>query len=140
MSSTTGLPLSRHDHSRLNAILRWIVDAADLRLRTDLRRLSRDLRRAEIIPPEEIPPDVVTLNSRARVLNLESGEEETWLLTLPREADLARGKLSVLSPVGTALLGARAGETVRWENGGNSGRLKVLEILFQPEAAGRYEL
>jgi regulator of nucleoside diphosphate kinase len=94
------------------------------------------LTRAAIVPPDAIPKDVVTMNSRV-VCALE-GEPapRDWTLVYPDDADLAGGRLSVLSPVGQALLGARAGQTVD----GRQQRVTVLEVAFQPEASGQFTL
>lgn len=137
----TELCFTLHDYRRLRNLLEQTVSAAHLRLRGDLKRLTRDLPMARVIQPEDVPGDVVTINSWVLVKDLDSGEESRWLLTLPHLADIRQGRLSVLSPVGTALLGARTEEIVRWEHGPNRwGRIQVLKILFQPEAAGIYDL
>ena len=107
---------------------------------TDLRQLSEELALARVVPSQEVPADIVTLNSQVRVEHLEDKEEATWLLTFPQQANVQEHRLSVLSPVGTALLGARKGEVVEWHGHAGGGRLLVKEILFQPEAAGRYDL
>ena len=99
------------------------------------------LTRAAIVPPDAIPKDVVTMNSRV-VCALE-GEPapRDWTLVYPDDADLAAGRLSVLSPVGQALLGARAGRTVDYRlSDGRQQRVTVLEVAFQPEASGQFTL
>lgn len=99
------------------------------------------LTRAAIVPPDAIPKDVVTMNSRV-VCALE-GEPvpRDWTLVYPDDADLAAGRLSVLSPVGQALLGARAGQTVDYRlPDGRQQRVTVLEVAFQPEASGQFTL
>jgi regulator of nucleoside diphosphate kinase len=105
-----------------------------------LTRLEDELEWAQVIPPREIPGDVVTMNSQARVKDLDSNQEMVFTLVFPAEADYERGKLSVLAPIGTALLGYRAGETVEWEVPGGVRRLKIEQVLYQPEAAGDYHL
>lgn len=99
------------------------------------------LARATIVAPEEIPTDVVTMNTRV-VCSL-PGEQapRNWTLVYPDAADFDAGRLSVLSPVGQALLGARAGQTVSYRlPDGREQQASVVEIAFQPEASGQYTL
>ena len=105
-----------------------------------LTRLEEELEEAQIVAPREIPRDVVTMNSQARVKDVDSNQEMIFTLVFPAEADYEGGKLSVLAPVGTALLGYRAGETVEWEVPSGLRRLKIEQVLYQPEAAGDYHL
>jgi regulator of nucleoside diphosphate kinase len=105
-----------------------------------LTRLEEELEWAQVVPPQEIPGDVVTMNSKARVKDLDSNQEMVFTLVFPAEADYERGKLSVLAPIGTALLGYRAGDAVEWEVPGGVRRLKIEQVLYQPEAAGDYHL
>jgi len=105
-----------------------------------LTRLEEELEWAQIVPPQDIPSDVVTMNSQARIRDLDSNEEIVFTLVFPAEADYERGRLSVVAPIGTALLGYRAGDTVEWEVPGGVRRLKIEQVLYQPEAAGDYHL
>ena len=105
-----------------------------------LIKLEEELEWAQIVAPQEILGDVVTMNSQARVKDLDSNEEMVFTLVFPAEADYERGRLSVLAPIGTALLGYRAGDTVEWEVPGGVRRLKIEQVLYQPEAARDYHL
>jgi regulator of nucleoside diphosphate kinase len=80
------------------------------------------------------------MNSQARVRDLKSNEEMVFTLVFPTEADYVRGWLSVLAPIGTALLGYRAGDTIELEVPAGVRRLKIEQVLYQPEAAGDYHL
>jgi regulator of nucleoside diphosphate kinase len=139
MSAST-LYLTANDHRRIASLLSQSVGSADPRFRADLGRLNTDLEVATVVEPEAIPADVITINSRVVVEDLDDGDEETWLLTLPNEASVSNQRLSVLSPLGTALLGAREGEVVKWESREASGRVRVMQILFQPESVGLYNM
>jgi regulator of nucleoside diphosphate kinase len=77
--------------------------------------LDEELDRAEIVKPEEIPTDVITMNSTFRLSNLDSREEDVYTLVFPGKADSTNGKISILAPVGTAVLGCRVGDTVEWK-------------------------
>lgn len=105
-----------------------------------LVKLEEELEWAQVVSPQEIPGDVVTMNSRARIRDLKSNEEMVFTLVFPAEADYERGRLSVLAPIGMALLGYRAGETVEWKVPAGVRRLKIEQVLYQPEAAGDYHL
>ena len=97
-------------------------------------KLDQELDRAEIVKPEEIPSDVITMNSTFRVRDLDTLEDFVYTLVFPARADSASGKISILAPVGTAMLGYRVGDIVEWEDHAGLKRVKVEEIRYQPEA------
>jgi regulator of nucleoside diphosphate kinase len=105
-----------------------------------LENLRGELERAEIVLPNEVPGDVVTMNSKVSLIDLETGEEEIYTLVYPEKANAAEGKISILAPVGTAMLGYRVGDVFEWEVPAGKRRLRINKILYQPEAAGDYEL
>ena len=100
-----------------------------------LDALEQELGRADVVEPAELPHDVVSLRSKVRVKDLANGQVRDYTLVPPREADVAAGRLSILAPIGTALLGYRQGDVVEWTMPGGPRRLQVLKVLFQPEAA-----
>ncbi|HEU5069917.1 MAG TPA: nucleoside diphosphate kinase regulator [Verrucomicrobiae bacterium] len=108
--------------------------------RDDLRGLQSELLQARVVAPKEVPPDVVTMNSKARLRDLESGEDVTYTLVFPDQANIEQGRISVVAPVGTAMLGHRVGDEFEWEVPAGPVRLRVEEVLYQPEAAGHYHL
>jgi regulator of nucleoside diphosphate kinase len=127
-----GIFIADDDRLRLIALVR----AADHgQHAAPLGGLADELLRARVVPRAEIPPDVVTMNSTVRVRDLETGEEETYTLVYPGEADIEANKLSVLAPVGTALLGYRAGDVVEWPVPAGVTRFRVEEVLSQPRSA-----
>lgn len=100
-------------------------------------QLEAELVRATVVPRDQIPPDVVTMNSRVIFENETTGERREVTLVYPDKADIDQGRISVLVPIGAALLGLRKGQSIDWElPGGRKQRYRILEILFQPEAAG----
>lgn len=132
---TTERVFSELDHARLSRL-------ADNHVAPDgsLPPLFDLLDDGGVLPPREIPADVVTMQSRI-LISEEDGTEREVTLCYPQEADLAAGKLSVLSPIGTALLGARARQTVRFLTpAGKEIAVRVEAIRFQPEAWGNYLL
>lgn len=105
-----------------------------------LEKLRGELDRAQIVTHQEIPADVITMNSRVVLLDLDSGESETYTLVYPEHTNTAEGKISILAPIGTAMLGYRVGDVFEWEVPAGKRRFKIEKILYQPEAAGDYEL
>lgn len=99
--------------------------------------LNAELDRAEMCSPENIPADVVTMNSRVKFRDLTSGEEHVRTLVYPANLTDSDNHLSVMAPVGAALLGLRVGDTINWIlPNGNQTNLEVMALEFQPEAAG----
>jgi regulator of nucleoside diphosphate kinase len=80
------------------------------------------------------------MNSKARLLDLDDQEEVTYTLVFPENASLEHNRISVIAPIGTAMLGQREGDEFEWEVPAGRTRLKVVKVLFQPEAAKQYEL
>lgn len=123
--------------------LRRLLDGARAwspRDREHLERLHEELDRAHVVPAADIPPDVVTMNSRLRLRDLDSGREMVFTLVFPSDADSDQGRISILAPLGTAALGFRRGDTFEWRMPGRVRRFRVEEVLYQPEAAGDYHL
>lgn len=100
-----------------------------------LRVLEEELECAEVVSPETIPPDVITINTQALIHDLGVGRQTVYALVFPRDADVAKNKISVLSPVGTVLLGYRVGDLIECVAPRTVKRLRVKQIVYQPEAA-----
>ncbi|MBN1631602.1 MAG: nucleoside diphosphate kinase regulator [Thermoleophilia bacterium] len=105
-----------------------------------LQKLQGELEKAAVVDPAKVPADVVTMNSTVELLDLDSGATETRTLVFPEEADVEQAKVSVLAPIGTAMLGYRVGDTFEWKVPAGTRRLKIAKILYQPEAAGDWNL
>ncbi len=99
-----------------------------------LENLEQELDQAEIVDPTAIPHDVVTMNSEVRLKDLDSGEMKSYKLVFPR-VNMPENGVSVLAPIGTALLGYRAGDVIEWKVPKGIRRLQILEVTYQPEAA-----
>lgn len=123
------------DHRRLKALLASHLTQA-LADKPYLDDLRRELEVAEVVEPECIPGDVVTMNSTVRLRELGQEDVETYTLVYPRDANIAAGKLSVLAPIGTAVLGYRTGDTVQWRVPHGSVRIVIDEVVSQPEREG----
>ena len=98
--------------------------------------LEEELMRAELVASADVPADIVTMNSRVHCRDEASGQEREIELVYPHEVDAGRTRVSVLAPVGAALLGLRAGQSIDWPlPGGRMTRMQVLAVPYQPEAA-----
>jgi regulator of nucleoside diphosphate kinase len=132
--ATRDIFVTEDDHDRLSRLLAGA--ALSRRDRDHVAQLAAELDRAQIVPPDEIPPDVVTMHSEVALRDLDTGEALTFRLVYPSEADADRQRVSILAPIGTAVLGYRAGDTVEWTVPGGTRRLRIERVLYQPEAAG----
>jgi len=117
------ITLSTRDHALLRNLL------AGLPTKTpSLLRLRAELDRALVLEPILLPPTVVGLDSRVALLDLDTGEREDYTVVLPAQADAAAQRISVLAPVGAALVGYREGDDVEWPTPGGVRRLKLLRV------------
>ena len=130
------------DHARVSRLLRVARDMPQANLERSIDSvLDEALDRADLVTSRTVPPDVVTMNSHVSVKDMDTGERHRWTLCYPSRADFQGGFISVLSPVGAALLGLRVGSTARWTTpGGVRKSAEVLAIFFQPESSGDYVL
>jgi regulator of nucleoside diphosphate kinase len=132
--SKDDLVISSFDKERLMRLLRTAHGSADDR--EEREDLAREMERGREVRPQEIPPDVVTMNSSVRVTDVESGASDVCTIVFPPDADYEKGKISILAPLGTALLGYRVGDVVDWHTPRGVRRLRIDEIIYQPETAG----
>lgn len=100
-----------------------------------LRDLKAELDRAVVVSAKEVPPHVLTMRSRFRLRDLDTGDVAEYTLVYPGEADISRGKLSVLAPIGMALLGYQELDTVEWRVPAGLKRFRIEQILYQPQAS-----
>ncbi len=110
-------------------------DLALLRLLRDHAPLSSELERADIVRAHDVPSDVVTMNSRVVFEDATTGKTSEVTIVFPQDADLEQRRVSVLAPVGTALLGLAEGDSIVWPFPDGSRCLRVVAVTFQPEAA-----
>jgi regulator of nucleoside diphosphate kinase len=121
------------DHQELSAA---IAAARKLAVRAgEMRPLQDKLAHATITRPGELPHDLITMNTRAEVVDLETNEHVELLLVYPAEANVAEGRVSVFHPLGAAMLGHRVGDEFEWPVPYGVRRFKVATVQFQPEAA-----
>jgi regulator of nucleoside diphosphate kinase len=123
--------------------LRTLIDDAkrlDRHGNEYLESLERELSRAQVVAPTAVPADVVTMNSKVHLRDLDTKEELMMILVFPRDADITQAQISVLAPIGTAMLGYRVGDVFTWNVPDGVRRLQVENVLYQPEAAGDHHL
>jgi regulator of nucleoside diphosphate kinase len=135
----SGLPPSIIVSSRDFDRLEQLLDSPALRRLPAAVALMEELKRATVMPPDEIPDGVVTMHSTVECDDELTGEHHRLTLVYPHEANVDSGHVSILSPVGTALLGLSIGQTIDWNApGGRQLRLHVTRIRYQPEASGKF--
>jgi regulator of nucleoside diphosphate kinase len=131
--------ITDYDLRRLSELLQ-VAKEFEYHNRDDLRKLRAELDRAKVVVSRDIPENVVTMNSKVVLIDLDTGESMTYTLVFPHDADIDQHKISIFAPIGTAMLGYGVGDTFEWKVPAGLRRLKVKEILYQPEAAGDYHL
>ncbi|HYD46781.1 MAG TPA: nucleoside diphosphate kinase regulator [Terriglobales bacterium] len=130
--------LTEQDYDRLCRLLEQQGGGKNSR---ECAELEDELDRAEVVPPDKMPANVVTMRSKVRFRDEASGEEQEATLVYPFEADVQSQRISVLAPIGAALLGLSVGESIDWPvPSGSHKRLRVVDVIYQPEAAGRPDL
>jgi regulator of nucleoside diphosphate kinase len=127
--------LTDFDRDRLLGVVKALRPAGHP-FRRYVDDLQAEIGRAEIVPRAAVGPDVVTMNSTVRIREARTGEEEQFTLVYPDEADVLEGRVSVLAPLGMAVLGARVGDAIRWKVPAGVRKFTVEEVVYQPERAG----
>jgi regulator of nucleoside diphosphate kinase len=136
---THAITITNEDRRRLGTMLQ-AAHSHGVERREYLHALETELERAHAADPAEVPDDVVTMNSTVELRDLDTGEVETCTIVYPERADDALDRISVLAPIGTAILGCRIGDVVRVRVPSGRRRIRIEEIHFQPERAGDYHL
>ncbi|MFP5384691.1 MAG: nucleoside diphosphate kinase regulator [Bacteriovoracia bacterium] len=107
----------------------------------DFEDLELELDRAKIISDDVVPPDLVTMNSKVKFLNIQDNKEMIITIVYPSDANFAGGRISVLASLGSALIGLRVGQEINWMfPDGKTKTLKILDVLYQPEANEHWHL
>lgn len=134
MTTQPSIIITRLDLQRLERLLDELEEFGP-----GAEALERELARAQVVGHDEVPPGVVTMNSRVHCREDASGKDYHLTLVYPQDAG-GEGKVSILAPVGSALLGLSVGQHIDWPApGGKQLKLILLEVEYQPEAAGEYD-
>lgn len=132
------ITITSRDSTRLLRLLEASME--EPRLRRVAEFLDEEMARAEIVAPEAVEPILVTMGSRVEYEDLMTGQRRSIALVYPQDADADAERLSVLSPVGAALLGLSEGQESTWQLAdGQRRRLKILKVHYQPEAVGEHD-
>jgi regulator of nucleoside diphosphate kinase len=137
MEKKPEITLSRIDAERLERMLDSLVG----RSFPGRLELEDEIARAHVVEPAQVPPTVVTMNSSVRFKVESSDTEFSLTLVYPAEADGSNDKISILAPVGSALLGLKEGDEIAWPApGGGTIDVKIIEVTYQPERSGDFAL
>ena len=139
MMTTRNICITQFDMDRLQELFA-VAEEIGYKSRSDLKQLKEELDRAQVIDPKEAPDNIVTMNSRVRLRDMDDGDIVEYTLVFPADADYDLGRISVMSAVGTAILGYAVGDVVEWTVPAGARRLKIEALPYQPEKAGDYHL
>lgn len=131
--------ITHQDRQRLGSMLET-ARCLGLERRNYLDALEAELEDARRADPTDVPPDLVTMNSIVELLDLDTGEAEAYTIAYPESADAVAGRLSVLAPIGRAVLGSHAGDVVNVQTPSGNRQIQVQAVLYQPERAGHFHL
>ncbi|MDD5644447.1 MAG: nucleoside diphosphate kinase regulator [bacterium] len=131
--------ITEFDKARLNELIS-VAEEFGGHDRKDLQSLAGELAQAEVVSPRDVPPDVVTMNSKVILCDIDTREKMTYVLVFPKDADIDKGNISILAPVGTAILGYAMGDIIEWPVPAGIRRIRIEKIIYQPEAAGDFHL
>lgn len=106
----------------------------------NIYELEKELKDAIVVEPKDIPADVVTMNSKFKIKDLETDKESEYTLVFPFDADIEQNKLSIFAPIGIAVIGYKSGDTIEWTVPSGKRRIKIEEISYQPEREGHYNI
>ncbi len=127
------------DLKKINELF-MVEDSFDCRNRSDLKALKEELQNAKVVDSGEVPSDVVTMNTKLMYVDLDDDSKSEVTLVFPADADISSSRMSIFSPIGTALLGYKEGDIIEWDVPAGKARIKIEKILYQPEASGDLEL
>ena len=131
--------LTKNDYTR---IYKAITDAKNSKTinSNEAEKLLSELSKAEIVPSEKIDKDVVTMNSEVKLFFETTQKEQSFKIVYPQDANLKENKISIFSPIATALIGYKIGDEIEWIVPGGMTKIKIVDLIYQPEAAGDFDL
>ena len=132
-NSKRSIYITERDMERLQGLLNFARPSNKHDLKY-FERLEEEVYRATIVKPENIPSNFVTINSKVQLREINSDIEIIFTLVFPSEADLPEHKISILAPIGSAVIGWQAGNIIEWEAPGGMKRVKIAKVVNQPEA------
>lgn len=132
--------ITAKDLERLRKLISQEREFGKIKDSIELISLEKELSKAFVVDEQEIPSHVITMNSKFTVTNLETEEEIDYTLVYPEDADIFEDKISIMAPIGTAVLGYGEGDIFDWHVPGGIVQYRIDKILYQPESSGDFEL
>ncbi len=133
------LIINQNDSARIKRLVADSQNQKKYRT-TEIYNLLKEIERGKCYAPEQVPPQVVTMNSIVRIRYIDTNRTVDIQIVYPEQADIKQGKLSIFAPIAAALLGYQKGDTIEWEVPKGTISLLIEDILYQPEQAGDYHL
>ncbi|HPI90586.1 MAG TPA: GreA/GreB family elongation factor [Spirochaetota bacterium] len=140
MFSNNELLITRYDYGRIMIILEHSKDVLTKEQRKNIVTLKQELHRAHKVSSLDIPSDYVTMNSIFEIKDKEELESRILNLVFPEEANSEQDRVSILSQIGTAVIGCRVGNVINWTTPGGLKKFVIINMIYQPEAAGNYNV
>ncbi len=131
--------VTKYDMERLLELIEGVRSTSRYN-KANIDILEKELCDGVLVDSADVPHDVITMNSKVNITDVESGEKMTYTLVFPSEANIAENKLSILVPLGMALIGYREGDIIEWPVPSGVRKIRVDHVVYQPEAAGDYSL
>ena len=132
------ISITEFDKKRLEELIEVAIEFGEHK-RADLNGLATEMNRAKVVAPQDVPANVVTMNSKVLLRDVTTKDEITYTLVFPQDANIEKGAISILAPVGTAILGYQEGDQVTWKVPSGERTLEIVKVLYQPEAAGDFD-
>lgn len=133
------ITITKLDYSRIKSSISDAKQSKSISV-ADADALMKELDSANIVSSEEVPGDVVTMNSIVKISFLNSQKQIQFQIVYPGKANLKEKKISIFSPIATGLLGYKTGDEIEWIVPAGPTKIRIDEIIYQPEADGKYEL
>lgn len=131
--------VSKFDKERLENLLYRAIENGHEN-KEALKALGTELKNAKIVNPKNIPANIVTMNTKLILKDVKTSKETTYTLVFPDDTDKESGTISILAPIGTAILGYAEGDIIEWPVPSGIRKIQIEKILYQPEAAGDFHL
>jgi len=138
--NTNEIMITGFDYGRIMSMIDQMRNAFSKEQKENAEKLVMELKRARKVDSSAIPRDCVTMNSIFEIKEVDKSDTRTLALVFPEKANIEENRVSILSPVGTAVLGYRVGNVIHWKVPAGIKKFIITRMLYQPEAAGDYHL
>lgn len=131
--------LSSLDYERIYSSINKAEESKSIS-EQEAQSLAGELEKAKIVEPQEMPEDIVTMNSKVKITFVKTGKQMELQIVYPQDADINQNLISIFSPIAAALIGYKVGDTIEWIVPSGPTSIKIDEITYQPESVGQYDL